>query len=110
MKKLFKSTKAPEVNEVDDKDKRRLYLWTYRRDVIYDTFFAVGFILTISLLITSSFHSKSNIYFVILSNLQPVMAVLILILLPILVINAVTVDILEHQIKKRKIDNGNKAD
>lgn len=38
------------------------------------------------------------------------MVVLILILLPILVINAATVDILEHQIKKRKIDNGNKAD
>ena len=111
MKKIFRGTKTSisDIGEVDDKDKRRLLLWGHNLAWIFITFFGVGFCLISSIPITT-FFNKSNIYFVLLSNLQTVMAFLILILVPVLVINMAIVDILSHKIKKRKIDNGNKFD
>ena len=109
MKKLFRWTKTSisEIGEVDDKDKRRLLLWRHNLALIFITFFGVGFCLISSILVTA-FSNKSNIYFALLSNLQTVMAFLILILVPMLVINMAIVDILSHKIKKRKLDNENK--
>lgn len=111
MKKLFRWTKTSisDIGEVDDKDKRRLLLWRHNLARIFITFFGVGFCLISSIPITT-FFNKSNIYFVLLSNLQTVMAFLILILVPMIVINMAIVDILSHKIKKRKLDNGNKND
>lgn len=108
MKKLFRWTKTS-IGEVDDKDKRRLLLWTHNLALICITFFGVGFCLISSIPVTA-FFNKLNIYFILLSNLQTVMAFLILILVPMLVINMAIVDILSHKIKKKKLDNGNKND